>query len=127
MSEENLIEELDNAFITPDRFFKDEKLAPYTEASRLLMLQVRDENDSAIYFIWSFVLLHILLAKDRKAAIKLAWDRDAFRDKLLSWAESMTEQDMETASLMVSAILGEANKARVHVLPSAVPAPPGNA
>lgn len=54
MSEENLIEELDNAFITPDRFFKDEKLAPYTEGSRLLMLQVRDENDSAIYFLQVF-------------------------------------------------------------------------
>lgn len=127
MSEENLIEELDNSFVTPDRYFKDEKLAPYTEGSRLLMLQVRDDNDSAIYFIWSFVLLHVLLAKDRKAAIKLAWDKDAFRDKLLTWAEGMNEQDRETASLMVSAILGEANKARVHVLPSAVPAPPGNA
>ncbi len=126
MSEENLIEELDNSFVSPDRFFKDEKLAPYTEGSRLLMLQVRDEADSAIYFVWSFILLHILLAKDRKAAIKLAWDRDAFREKLLAWTESMTEEDRETASLMCSSILAEANKARVHVLPSAVPLPPGN-
>lgn len=89
---DNLEQDLDEAFIAPDTFFKGEKLAPYTEGSRLLMLQVRDEADSAIYFVWSFVYIHILLAQDRRAAIKLAWDRDAFREKLLDWSENMTRR-----------------------------------
>jgi hypothetical protein len=127
MSEEALLQELDNSLISPDRYFKDQKLAPYTEGSRLLMLQVRDDSDSAIYFVWSFIYLHILLAEDRKRAIRLAWDKDAFREKLMDWIAEMTEDDRNTASVMCSAILAEANKARVSVIPSAIAAPPGNA
>ena len=126
MSEENLLQELDNSLISPDRYFKDQKLAPYTEGSRLLMLQVRDDSDSAIYFVWSFIYLHILLAEDRKKTIRLAWDKDAFRERLMDWIGEMTEDDRTTASLMCSAILSEANKARVNVIPSAIAAPPGN-
>ena len=127
MSEEALLQELDNSLISPDRFFKDQRLAPYTEGSRLLMLQVRDDSDSAIYFVWSFIYLHILLAEDRKKTIRLAWDKDAFREKLMDWIAEMTEDDRDTASVMCSAILAEANKARVNVIPSAIAAPPGNA
>jgi len=127
MSEEALLQELDNSLISPDRFFKDQRLAPYTEGSRLLMLQVRDDSDSAIYFVWSFIYLHILLAEDRKKTIRLAWDKDAFREKLMDWIAEMSEDDRTTASLMCSAILSEANKARVNVIPSAIAAPPGNA
>jgi hypothetical protein len=127
MSEEALLQELDNSLISPDRYFKDQKLAPYTEGSRLLMLQVRDDSDSAIYFVWSFIYLHILLAEDRKKTIRLAWDKDAFREKLMDWIAEMTEDDRNTASVMCSAILSEANKARVNVIPSAIAAPPGNA
>ena len=127
MSEEALLQELDNSLISPDRFFKDQRLAPYTEGSRLLMLQVRDDSDSAIYFVWSFIYLHILLGEDRKKTIRLAWDKDAFREKLMDWIAEMTEDDRNTASVMCSAILAEANKARVNVIPSAIAAPPGNA
>jgi hypothetical protein len=127
MSEEALLQELDNSLISPDRYFKNQKLAPYTEGSRLLMLQVRDDSDSAIYFVWSFIYLHILLAEDRKRAIRLAWDKDAFREKLMDWIAEMSEEDRNTASLMCSSILSEANKARVNVIPSAIAAPPGNA
>jgi hypothetical protein len=127
MSEEALLQELDNSLISPDRYFKNQKLAPYTEGSRLLMLQVRDDSDSAIYFVWSFIYLHILLAEDRKRTIRLAWDKDAFREKLMDWIAEMSEDDRTTASIMCSSILSEANKARVNVIPSAIAAPPGNA
>jgi len=127
MSEEALLQELDNSLISPDRYFKNQKLAPYTEGSRLLMLQVRDDGDSAIYFVWSFIYLHILLAEDRKKAIRLAWDKDSFREKLMDWIAEMSEEDRNTASIMCSSILSEANKARVNVIPSAIAAPPGNA
>jgi len=126
MSEENLQQELDQAFISPDRYFKDQKLAPYTEGSRLLMIQVRDEADSPIFFVYAFVYIHILLAKNRKSALKLAWDKEGFRDKVMEWSETMSEQDRDTASLLVASILNESNKPKVHVIPSGVPQPPGN-
>ena len=126
MSEENLLQELDNSLISPDRYFKDQKLAPYTEGSRLLMLQVRDDSDSAIYFVWSFIYLHILLAEDRKKTIRLAWDKDAFRERVLEWSENISEKERDDAALLVTSILNQANKARVNVIPSGVPEPPGN-
>jgi hypothetical protein len=126
MSEESLLEELDHAFVAPDRYFKKEKLAPYTEGSRLLVLQIRDAADSPIFFVYGFILMHILLAKNKKAAIKLAWDKDAFRERVMEWSENITDQDRDEASLLVTSILNEANKARVNVVPSGVPQPPGN-
>ena len=126
MSEENLLQELDDAFVAPDRYFKNEKLAPYTEGSRLLILQTRDTSDSPIFFVYSFVYIHVLLAKNRKAAIKLAWDKDAFRERVLEWSENISEKERDDAALLVTSILNQANKARVNVIPSGVPEPPGN-
>ena len=126
MSEESLLQELDDAFIAPDRYFKNEKLAPYTEGSRLLILQTRDTSDSPIFFVYSFVYIHVLLAKNRKAAIKLAWDKDAFRERVLEWSENISEKERDDAALLVTSILNQANKARVNVIPSGVPEPPGN-
>jgi hypothetical protein len=126
MSEENLLQELDDAFIAPERYFKNEKLAPYTEGSRLLILQTRDTSDSPIFFVYSFVYIHVLLAKNRKAAIKLAWDKDAFRERVLEWSENISEKERDDAALLVTSILNQANKARVNVIPSGVPEPPGN-
>jgi hypothetical protein len=126
MSDQDLEAELNSAFVSPDRYFKDQRLAPYTEGSRLLLLQVRDDADSSIYFIWSFLYVHILLAKDRKAAIRLAWNKEEFREKLMEWSEKLGEEDRDTASLLVANILNESNKSKVNVIPSGVPQPPGN-
>lgn len=129
MSEDiKLEEELNASFVSPDRHYKGEKLAPYTEGSRLLCLQVRDDADSSLWFVWSFLYLHILLAKDRKAAIRLAWDKDAFREKLLDWISDKTEDDRVAATNLVGSILDEAGKAKVEIVPPSGPqAPPGNA
>ena len=126
MSEESLQQELDQAFISEDRYFKDQKLAPYTEGSRLLMIQVRDEADSPIFFVYAFIYIHNLLAKNLKAALKQAWDKELFRDKVMEWSEIMSEQDRDAASLLVANILTESNKPKVNVIPSGVPQPPGN-
>lgn len=117
--------ELNSDFVAPDRLFKGERMAPYTEGSRLLCLQVRDDADSSIWFVWSFVYMHLLLAKDRKTAIRLAWDKDAFREKLLEWISDKNEEDRTAASALVGSILDEASKSRVEVLPPSGPqAPP---
>ena len=115
----SLDEELNSAFISPDKEYMGEKLASYTEGSRLLMLQVYDEADSPIFFVWAFVYMHIQLEKNRKEAIKIAWNKDLFRDKVLSWADLKTEIDREVATTLVSSIIADSNKGQVEVIPTA--------
>lgn len=114
----SLEEELNSSFVSPDREFMGDKLAPYTEGSRLLLLQIRDDEDSSIYFIWSFVYMHIELAKDRKEAIKLAWNKNLFREKVFLWADNKTQADRDMATNLVSSIIEEASKGQIEVLPT---------
>jgi len=114
-----LEEELNSSFVSPERDFMGERLAPYTEGSRLLMLQVYDEADSSIFFVWSFIFMHTQLAKNRKETIKLAWNKESFRDKVLSWADDKTEADREIATALVTSIINEANKGQVEAVPTA--------
>ena len=113
-----LEEELSASFVQPHKSFKGEQIAEYTEGSRLLMLQCKDKNDSSIYFIWSFLYLHLLLHKNKREAIKLAWDKDAFRERVLDWVVDKTEEDREIATNIVSKIIEEAGRARVAVVQS---------
>ena len=111
-----ILDELNASFVSPEREFQGEKLAPYTEGSRLLLLQVRDDADSPMYFIWSFLYLHILLAKNRKEAIKIAWNKDGFRESLLEWIEKKKDADRDAATLLVSKIIDEGNRGSVDVV-----------
>jgi hypothetical protein len=113
-----LDEELNASFVRPSIEYKGQPLAEYTEGSRLLMIQCKDQQDSSVYFIWSFLYLHILLAKNRKEAIKLAWDKDAFREKVLDWVADKTQEDRDIATNIVSSIIEEASKARVSIVSS---------
>ena len=123
----SLEEELNSAFISPQKEFMGEKLAPYTEGSRLLLLQVRDDNDSSIYFIWAFIYIHIQIAKNKKDAIKLAWNKDLFREKIMEYIEGKNEADREIATSLVSNILDEASKGKIETIPTPGGADLGNA
>lgn len=111
-----LNDELNSVFVANERQYKGEAIAPYTEGSRLLLLQVRDDNDSSIYFIWAFLFLHIQLAKSRKEAIKLAWNKDLFREKLMDWVENKNEDDRSVATNLVSSIIEESQKGIVNAI-----------
>jgi len=113
-----LNEELNSAFIANERQFKGEAIAPYTEGSRLLLLQVRDEQDSSVFFIWAFLFMHIQLAKSKKEAIKLAWNKDLFREKVMDWIENKNEQDRAEATNIVSAIIEQSQKGQVEPIGS---------
>jgi len=113
-----LNEELNSAFISNDRQFKGEAIAPYTEGSRLLLLQVRDEQDSSVFFIWAFLYMHIQLAKSKKDAIKLAWNKDLFREKVMDWIENKNEQDRAEATNIVSSIIEQSQKGQVETIGS---------
>jgi len=108
--------ELNSSFVKPSRDYKGEAIADYTEGSRLLMLQCKEPQDSSVYFIWAFLYIHILIAKNRKEAIKLAWNKDEFRDKLLGWIEDKTEEDRAVATNIVSEMIEEASRAKVSVV-----------
>ena len=123
---EILDSELISAFIAPERSFKGEKLAPYTEGSRLLLVQIRSDDDTAVFFVWAFVYVHIQLAKDRKEAIKLCWNKEGFRERLMDWIADFNEKDREDATNLVGQILEEAGKGQVEVIPTPTTAPRGN-
>lgn len=128
MAEEtDLSAELDGAFVSGERTWKGQPLAPYTEGSRLLMAQVRSEEDAGLFFIWAFLYLHLELRKDRKNAIRLCWNREAFREAVLDFSSGMTIADRDAAAAVVNAMLDEAARAETEVQATGRPAPPGNA
>lgn len=128
MAEETDISaELDGAFVSGERTWKGQPLAPYTEGSRLLMAQVRSEDDAGLFFIWAFLYLHLELKKDRKNAIRLCWNREAFREAVLDFSSGMTIADRDAAAVVVNAMLDEAARAETEVQATGKPAPPGNA
>lgn len=115
---EILDEELSASFVQPHKTFKGEQIAEYSEGSRLLMLQCKDKNDSSVYFVWAFLYLHLLIHKNKREAIKLAWDKDAFRERVLDWVADKTDEDRDIATNIVSKIIEEASKARVSIVQS---------
>lgn len=124
---EILDEALNQSFIAPNRVFDGRELAPYTEGSRLLLMQIRSDEDSSAYFVWAFIYLHILLRQNRKEAIALAWNKDLFRERLLEWISEKSESDRERATELCSQMVEEAAKARVEVIPSPLANPEGKA
>jgi len=125
--EQDFSQELNGAFVGSDRSWKGRPLAAYTEGSRLLLSQIRSEEDAGLFFIWAFLYLHLELKKDRKNAIRLCWDKPAFREAVLDFSAEMTPYDREVAAAIVNSMLDEAAKAETEVVPSGKPAPPGNA
>jgi hypothetical protein len=110
-----ILDELNASFVYPEREFKGAKLAPYTEGSRLLLLQVRDDGDSSLYFVYSFIFIHVLLYKNRKEAISICWNKQEFRDRLFDYISGLNDGDLAKASELVSSIIEEAGKGRVSV------------
>lgn len=111
---EILDSELNSAFVAGEREFMGQPLAPYTEGSRMLLMQARSDDDSAVYFVWAFVFVHIELKKNRKETIKLVWDKAKFRETLLDWVSDKTEQDREKATILVNEILEQSMKGKVE-------------
>jgi len=118
---EILDSELNSAFVSPEKEFCGEPLAPYTEGSRLLLMQAKTDEDVPIFFVWAFVYLHIQLAKNRKEAIRLAWNRELFREKVLDWADTKTPKEREEATSLVGLILEEASKGIVEPIKTGLP------
>jgi hypothetical protein len=127
MNENEILDsELNSAFVAPSRLFRGNALAPYTEGSRLLLVQIRSDEDTAVFFVWAFVFLHTQLAKDKKETIRLCWDKELFRERLMEWICDFSERDRQTATDLVSDILEEAGRGQVDVIPTPSANPRGN-
>jgi hypothetical protein len=125
--ESDISKELDGSFVSDVRSWKGQVLAPYTEGSRILMAQIRGKEDVGLYFIYAFLFLHLELKKDRRNAIRLCWDKDAFREAVLDFSSEMSINDRDHAASIVTSILDEAEKAETEAIPSPKPlGPPGN-
>lgn len=120
MSDE-ILDELNASFVSPEREFKGRKLAPYTEGSRLLLLQIRDDGDSSLYFVYSFIFIHILLKENRKEAINLCWKKDEFRESLFDYISKYNNSDLAEASALVGQIIEEAGRGQVEVIADGKP------
>lgn len=118
---EILDSELNSVFASPEKEFCGEPLAPYTEGSRLLLMQAKTDEDVPIFFVWAFVYLHIQLSKNRKEAIRLAWNRELFREKVLDWADTKTPKERNEATSLVGLILEEASKGIVEPIKTGLP------
>jgi hypothetical protein len=59
------------------------------------------------------------LAKNRKEAIKIAWNKDNFRESLMDWVSNKTEADRDLATSLVSKIIEESNRGQVEVVADA--------
>lgn len=129
MSEDqDIAKELDGSFVADVRTWKGQVLAPYTEGSRILMAQIRGKEDVGLYFIYAFLFLHLELKKDRRNAIRLCWDKDAFREAVLDFSSKMSMGDRDRAAAIVTSMLDEAEKAETEAIPTSKPIdPPGNA
>lgn len=114
----SLDEELNSAFVANAKYYNGEKLADYTEGSRLLLLQVRSDEDTTMFFIWAFIFMHIQIAKNRQTAIELAWNKNLFRSRLLDWMENKNDEERSIASKLVETIVEESNKGEVTIVPS---------
>jgi hypothetical protein len=113
---EQILDELNASFVSQEKEFRGEKLAPYTEGSRLLLLQVRDDGDSSMYFVYAFIFIHILIKKDRQKAIELAWNKAKFREALMDFIAEEKKSDLSQASALVASIIEEATKGQVEVI-----------
>ena len=49
-------------------------------------------------------------------AIKLAWNKDLFREKIIEYIEGKNETSRDVATKIVSAMVDEAQKGRVEVV-----------
>lgn len=129
MSEDqDIAKELDGSFVADVRTWNGQVLAPYTEGSRILMAQIRGKEDVGLYFIYAFLFLHLELKKDRRNAIRLCWDKDAFREAVLDFSSEMSMGDRDRAAAIVTSMLDEAEKAETEAIPTSKPiGPPGNA
>lgn len=102
----------DSSFALNQRSFKGHKLNKFTLGHRIILNQVREENDSTEFFIWSTIFS---LLKNREEIVSLAWDKNKFRTAVLNWVDTMKADDFQEALTIINSIYDEINMASVEI------------
>lgn len=108
--DEALNKNLDKSFALGERHFKGQKLNKFTLGHRIILNQVREEQDSTEFFIWSTLFC---LISPREKLVDLGWDKLNFRNAVLDWADSFVEEDFIEAVKIVEDVFKEITDSKV--------------
>jgi len=108
--DEVLAKNLDKAFALGERQFRGQKLNKFTLGHRIILNQVREEQDSTEFFIWSTLFC---LTTPREKLVELGWDKNKFRGAVLDWADKFVEEDFIEAVKIVEDVFREINDSKV--------------
>jgi len=108
--DEVLAKNLDKAFALGERQFKGQKLNKFTLGHRIILNQVREEQDSTEFFIWSTLFC---LTTPREKLVELGWDKNKFRGAVLDWADKFVEEDFIEAVKIVEDVFKEITDSKV--------------
>lgn len=108
--EEILNKNLDKTFALGERQFKGQKLNKFTLGHRIILNQVREEQDSTEFFIWSTLFC---LITQRERLVELGWDKNKFRGAVLDWADKFAEEDFVEAVKIVEDVFKEITDSKV--------------
>lgn len=106
--------DIENAsFALNQRQFKGQRLNKFTLGHRIVLNQIREQDDSVEFFIWSTVFS---LIKSRDEVVNLAWNKARFRKAVIDWVDTMRQEDFDEAVKVVNSIYEEINGSAVEVL-----------
>lgn len=108
--DEVLAKNLDKTFALGERQFKGQKLNKFTLGHRIILNQVREEQDSTEFFIWSTLFC---LTTPREKLVELGWDKNKFRGAVLDWADKFVEEDFVQAVKIVEDVFKEITDSKV--------------
>ena len=108
--DEVLAKNLDKTFALGERQFKGQKLNKFTLGHRIILNQVREEQDSTEFFIWSTLFC---LTTPRERLVELGWDKNKFRGAVLDWADKFVEEDFIEAVKIIEDVFKEITDSKV--------------
>lgn len=108
--EEILGKNLDKTFALGERQFKGQKLNKFTLGHRIILNQVREEEDSTEFFIWSTLFC---MVTPREKLVDLGWNKAKFRGAVLDWADKFEEEDFVEAVKIVEDVFKEITDSKV--------------
>lgn len=108
--DEVLTKNLDKTFALGERQFKGQKLNKFTLGHRIILNQIREEQDSTEFFIWSTLFC---LITPRQKLVELGWDKNKFRGAVLDWADNFVEEDFIEAVKIVEDVFKEITDSKV--------------
>src|SRR6267142_1273775 len=101
--------------VRPKYSFKGQELAPYSRGTRILYGMISDDRDLVIYRVMAFLYIHL---NPRSEVIPMVWgDINKFREKMIDYRETLSDQDIEEANKLVDEILRSDAETRVVAEP----------